>query len=139
MGSEMCIRDRFPEKNKKHLINASRKIDQWLSLTEKKGFKSCVVVLPYEMQISKNAKEYYRSINIKFEDDFINFSTQKILKKNLKDDKNFFFINSDGFKEKKVGKYFVFNKGDKIDFNHPNRFGHLVIAEEIYKKKVCQN
>ena len=128
----------FPEKNKNHLINASRKIEQWLSLTKKKGFKSCVVVLPYEMQISKNAKDYYRSINIKFEDDFTNFSTQKLLKKNLKDDKNFFFINNDGFKEKKVGSYFVFNKGDKIDFNHPNRLGHLIIAKEIYKKKICQ-
>ena len=129
----------FPKKNKIHLINASKKIDQWLSLTKKKGFKSCVVVIPYEMQISQDAKDYYKSINIKFESNFENFSTQKYIKEYLKDNKNFFFINKNGFKEKKVGSYFVFNKGDKIDFNHPNRLGHLVIAQEIYKKKICQN
>ena len=129
----------FPKKNNIHLINASKKIDQWLSLTKKKGFKSCVVVVPYEMQISQDAKDYYQSINIKFENNFENFSTQKYLKENLQDNKNFFFINKNGFKEKKVGSYFVFNKGDKIDFNHPNRLGHLVIAQEINKKKICQN
>ena len=123
----------FPKKNKIHLINASKKIDQWLRLTKKKGFKSCVVVIPYEMQISQDAKDYYQSINIKFESDFENFSTQKYIKENLKDNKNFFFINKNGFKEKKVGSYFVFNKGDKIDFNHPNRLGHLVIAKEEIK------
>ena len=129
----------FPKKNKIHLINASKKIDQWLSLTKKKGFKSCVVVIPYEMQISQDAKDYYKSINIKFESNFENFSTQKYIKEYLKDNKNFFFIDKNGFKEKKVGSYFVFNKGDKIDFNHPNRLGHLVIAQEINKKKICQN
>ena len=129
----------FPKKNKTYIINTSKKIDEWLSLTKRKGFKSCVVVLPYEMQISKDAKNYYKSINIKFEDDFVNFSTQKIIKESLQDDKNFFFIDNNGFEEKKVGSYFVFDKGDKIDFNHPNRSGHLVIAQEINKKKICQN
>ena len=83
----------FPRKNKIHLINASKKIDQWLSITKKKGFKSCVVVIPYEMQISRDAKDYYKSINIKFESNFENFSTQKSIKKNLKENKNFFYIN----------------------------------------------
>ena len=73
----------FPKKNKIHLINASKKIDQWLRLTKKKGFKSCVVVIPYEMQISQDAKDYYQSINIKFESDFENFSTQKYIKEIL--------------------------------------------------------
>ena len=129
----------FPKKNKTYLINASKKIDRWLRLTKQKGFKSCIVVIPYEMQISQDAKNYYQSVNIKFEDNFENFSTQIFIKENLKDNKNFFFINDDGFEEKKVGTYFVFNKGDKIDFNHPNRLGHLVIAQEINKKKICQN
>jgi hypothetical protein len=129
----------FPKKNKTYIINASKTIDAWLSLTRKKGLKSCVVVLPYEMQISKDAENYYKSINIKFEEDFVNFSTQKIIKKNLQEDKNFFFINNEGFDEKEIGSYFVFDKGDKIDFNHPNRSGHLVIAQQINKKKICQN
>ena len=43
-----------------------------------------------------------------------------------------------GFEEKKVGYYYVFNKGNKIDFNHPNRKGHLSIANEISKKRYAK-
>jgi len=129
----------FPEKNEKNLIAASEKIDQWLNDTKKKGFKSCVVILPYEMQISQNAAEYYQSIDIKFEKKFINFSTQNRIKKNLKNSEYFFIIDRAGFEEKNIGHYFVFDKGDKIDFNHPNREGHLSIAKEIFNKKVCQS
>ena len=129
----------FPNKNEKNIIEASKKIDQWLDLTQNKGLKSCVVVLPYEMQISNDAKNYYRSINIKFEKDFSNFSTQKSIKNHLKNNEHFFIIDKTEFEEKEVGYYFVFNKGDKIDFNHPNRKGHLSIAKEISKKKVCQS
>jgi hypothetical protein len=129
----------FSENNQKNIITVSNKIDKWLDNTQKKGFKSCVVVLPYEMQISKDAERFYRSINIKFEKNFVNFSTQKLIKKNLKNKERFFIINKDGFREKKVGHYFVFNKGDKIDFNHPNREGHFIIAKEINKKNICQN
>ena len=129
----------FSKKNNKHIVNASKKIDQWLEITKKKGFNSCVVILPYEMQISKNAENYYRSINIKFEKSFVNFSTQNLIRANLKNHKKLFIIDGNGFEEKKIGHYFVFDKGDKIDFNHPNREGHLVIAKEINKKNVCQN
>ena len=104
-------------------------------MTKKKGLQSCVIILPYEMQISNDAKNYYQSINIKFEKDFINFSTQKKIKNNLKNFDDFYIIDKAGFEEKKVGYYYVFNKGDKIDFNHPNRKGHLSIANEISKKK----
>lgn len=129
----------FPKKNSQHIIAASKVLDEWLDKTQKKGFKSCVVILPYEMQVSKDAANYYRSINIKFEDEFVNFSTQNLIKENLINHKKFYIINGERFKEKKIGNYFVFNKGDKIDFNHPNREGHLIIAREIDKKKICQN
>ena len=98
----------FPNKNEKNIIEASKKIDQWLDLTQNKGLKSCVVVLPYEMQISNDAKNYYRSINIKFEKDFSNFSTQKSIKNHLKNNEHFFIIDKTEFEEKEVGYYFVF-------------------------------
>ena len=47
--------------------------------------------------------------------------------------------DEDGFEEKNIGYYYVFDKGDKIDFNHPNRKGHFVIASEISRNKICQN
>ena len=91
------------------------------------------------MQISKNAENYYRSINIKFEKSFVNFSTQNLIRISLRNHRKLFIIDDNGFEQKKIGHYYVFDKGDKIDFNHPNREGHLVIAKEINKKNVCQN
>ena len=44
-------------------------------------------------------------------------------------------INS--FEEKEVGAYFVYNLGDKIDFNHPNRLGHKLIAQQINDRNIC--
>ena len=113
-------------------------INDWSASLQKAGIMTCVIVLPYEMQISNDAKNYYKSIGIKYDKSFENFLTQEILKGYLSK-KNNFFILKDGFLEKKRGYYFVFNKGDKIDFNHPNKNGHLVIAEQISKNQICQN
>ena len=125
------------KKNSSYFINASKSIEKWYFDLEKKGFKPCVIVMPYEMQVSKNASKYYKSIGIKFDKGFENFLTQKIIKNNLNNKVNFFILNN--FPEAEVGKYFVHNKGDKIDFNHPNRLGHLIIAQEIFKNNFCQN
>jgi hypothetical protein len=32
-----------------------------------------------------------------------------------------------------VGEYFVFNQGDALDWVHPNREGHRLIAEYLLK------
>jgi len=126
----------FPDKNDKAIANAAKAIDNWSINLKKLGILTCVVVIPYEMQISIDAKNYYNSIGIKFDKSFEKFKTQEILKENVS--KNLeFFILKEGFLEEKIGHYYVFNKGDKIDFNHPNRLGHKVIAEQISKNKVC--
>ena len=120
------------------IINAAKIINKWSQKLENEGFKTCVIIIPYEMQISKDASRYYKSIGIKFDDGFENFLTQELLKENFSKNLSFLIIK-DGFLEKKIGSYFVFNKGDKIDFNHPNKDGHYVIAKEIAKSKICQN
>ena len=30
-----------------------------------------------------------------------------------------------------VGEYFVYNLGDRLDWNHPNRLGHAAIAQML--------
>lgn len=127
----------FPERNRERIMFASKYINNWSSQLEKKGIKVCVVILPYEMQISENAKNYYKSIGIKFSKNFTNFMTQKIIKDNI-DSQIDTLILRENFINKKIGHYFVFNKGDKVDYNHPNRNGHQVIANEISKYKICQ-
>jgi phospholipase/lecithinase/hemolysin len=32
-----------------------------------------------------------------------------------------------------VGEYFVFNRGDALDWVHPNRAGHRLVAEYLLK------
>ena len=126
----------FPTKNVNHIINASKIINNWSSKMKNIGIQTCLVILPYEMQISRNASEYYKSIGIQFEENFEEFSTQKILIENLSSVSRPYFVK-DGFEEKNIGYYYVFDKGDKIDFNHPNRKGHFVIASEISRNKIC--
>ena len=103
------------------------------------GVKTCVLILPYEMQISENAAIKYKEIGVKFENAFLDFKTQKIFIDEFKDnsESEIHFLGKN-FDQKPVGHFYVFNKGDKIDFNHPNREGHFVIANEISKNKICQ-
>ena len=35
-----------------------------------------------------------------------------------------------------VGEYFVYNHGDKLDWNHPNRKGHVRLAEFLDERLV---
>jgi hypothetical protein len=41
--------------------------------------------------------------------------------------------------ENPIGTFYVFNRGDKIDFNHPNGKGHKELASEIASKKLCSD
>ena len=56
-------------------------------------------MLPYEMQVSTKAKNKYRNIVIKFEDEFINFYTQKLFiskfKESSKNDIYYLELNLD--------------------------------------------
>lgn len=35
-----------------------------------------------------------------------------------------------------VGEYFVYDKGDKLDWNHPNRAGHRAIADYLVAHEI---
>jgi len=39
----------------------------------------------------------------------------------------------DATRRVRVGQYFVFNRGDALDWIHPNRDGHRLIAEYLLK------
>jgi hypothetical protein len=42
----------------------------------------------------------------------------------------------DGYRaQAALGEYYVYDKGDKIDWNHPNRAGHRVIADYLIKER----
>ena len=127
----------FPSNNENIIFNSSKAINVWAKKLKNLNIQSCVVILPYEMQISKNAANKYGDLGVNFDEEFLNFKTQEIIKSSL-DDYIETLIIKDEFIENIIGTYFVYNKGDKIDFNHPNRQGHYIIAKEISKNKLCQ-
>ncbi len=102
-----------------------------------RGIDFCLVLLPYEMQVSRVAAQTYRELGIEWEDGFEDGSAQDIFKRYL----NFPVYDARdafaGAQEQPAGTYFVFDKGDKIDFNHPNRAGHARLAQGIETAKSC--
>ena len=98
-----------------------------------------MILLPYEMQISNDAAKTYRDLGIHWEDGFENGATQRLLKKDLR--VRHLYDGMDAFKglkeTAKTGEYFVYNKGDKIDFNHPNRAGHALLTKGLLKSHSC--
>jgi hypothetical protein len=100
----------------------------------------CTIILPYEMQISKDAAEEYRKIGVKFSDAFREFKTQKFFVEEYKKwtDIKIHWVG-EILPENPIGTFYVFNRGDKIDFNHPNGKGHKELASEIASKKLCSD
>ena len=98
-----------------------------------------IVILPYEMQISAEAERTYASHGIRWEDGFIERGTQDVIEEFFDPnfpvwDAYFAFVPQDGTnttdarEENAVGEFFVYDKGDTLDWNHPNREGHRKIA-----------
>jgi hypothetical protein len=116
---------------------AARVNDTFHDLRDK-GVQMCVVMSPYEMQISDDAARTYTGLGFKWEDGFLDGSTQKKLRAYLDKDLPV-YDGRDAFKDKsaKVGEDFVYNEGDKIDWNHPNRKGHALLAQGFINSGVC--
>ncbi len=127
-----------PEENLNDIKLAANNLSKLLENINLKSTNICVLILPYEMQISEDARKTYEELNIDFSKSFLDFKTQKLFIEEFEKESlieiNYLGLN---FKEKPVGTYYVFNKGDKIDFNHPNRIGHKVLAEEISQNNYC--
>jgi hypothetical protein len=96
-----------------------------------KGLKYCVLLLPYEMQVSEDAARTYGSLGFTWEDGFLAGSTQEVLRRYLSEADVSVFDLRAAFAGARlsVGDSFVYNKGDKIDWNHPNRTGHELMAK----------
>jgi hypothetical protein len=102
------------------------------------GVQMCVVIAPYEMQVSDDAARTYADLGFKWEDGFLKGSTQKKLRSYLDKDLPVY----DGLAafpdhSAKVGSLYVYNAGDKIDWNHPTRAGHAALAKGFLQSKTC--
>lgn len=129
----------FPDNNRQLIRDTAQRVNGIARALKKNGITFCVVVLPYEMQISKDAQKTYADLGIAWQPGFETGSTQRYLMESFDfapvyDGQKAF---SDVIETAKTGEFFVYNKGDKIDFNHPNREGHRRLAEGFIKSHTC--
>src|SRR5690606_40047935 len=90
--------------------------------------------------ISEEAARVYRGHGISWEAGFLEGSAQRMLVELLGPHMRVVdlmpaFIDlqqrEKSRRENGVGEYFVYDRGDKLDWNHPNRAGHRRIAEYL--------
>ncbi len=137
----------FPTKNLKIVKGTAERVNKLYRSLNKIGVSLYIIIMPYEMQISDEAARTYKASGITWEDGFLTGSTQKMLMKYIVPDVNIYnaygaFIHQDEEKRDKakirVGEYFVYNRGDKMDWNHPTGKGHKKIANYLVNCKIFQ-
>lgn len=131
--------EQFPEAHREVFAYATSKINRLGKELRAKGVHLIVVPLPYEMQVSSDAAETYRRMKFRWEPGFEQDGAQKMLAIGLDSMIPMFdpYYAFDGYWDKaRVGEYFVYNEGDKIDWAHPNRQGTKLIAEYLIKHNI---
>lgn len=135
----------YPHKSENVLEQTVKRINKIHGELKIQGVKLIVVLLPYEMQISKEAENKYKALNIKWENGFLDRGSQKLLIKYFDNDLTYYdafyaFVpknDIENYREvNKLGEYFVYNAGDKLDWNHPNRKGDLLIARFLIENRI---
>jgi hypothetical protein len=110
----------------------------WVSL-KRHEVDLCVVLFPYEMQISADAAARYQQDGVRWSSELLEDEPQKMILGRLSreivavDLAPAFHQSPEGRRPIGVGKYFVFNQGDALDWVHPNRDGHRLIADYLLK------
>lgn len=135
----------FPERHAEAIRQTAGRIDRFASALGEHGISLAVVILPYEMQISREAELEYEKDGIDWGPGFVGGETQRVLKESLAPglavyDAYYAFVDPDAVEASRarngLGEYFVFDQGDKLDWNHPNRAGHRKIADYLVAKEL---
>jgi hypothetical protein len=137
--------ERWPQRNAAVFDATAARVNGLGERLATRDVKLIVVIMHYELQISSEAEETYRRLGIEWEGEtFIDRGPQKALLERLTvatvlDAYDAFIDPEHAAADRSayaVGECFVYNRGDKIDFNHPNREGHRLIAEYIDRQDV---
>jgi hypothetical protein len=135
----------FPHKNVEVLRETAERIGHFDRTLAEQGVRLTVVFIPYEMQISDEAAREYHRLGIQWEEDFLAGSTQKLMAELLPDgvrwmDGRLAFLDSGqpnkSLEENRLGEFFVYDRGDKLDWNHPNRAGHRALARYLVDQEI---
>jgi len=127
----------FPTENEAIVRETTERVKALAGALAAQGRGFRVILLPYEMQISAEAADRYAALGVSWEPGFLERSTQKMIRAGLPDsipviDAYWAFVRPEDEAASRrangLGEYFVFDAGDKLDWNHPNRAGHVRIA-----------
>jgi hypothetical protein len=130
----------FPQQHADVVRETAERVTALADAIAAQGRLFRVVLLPYEMQISEEAARTYEEAGVAWEPGFLERSTQRALEDALPDrvatvDAYWAFVDpkdeAGSRRANGVGEYFVYNRGDKLDWNHPNRDGCRMIAEYL--------
>jgi hypothetical protein len=104
-----------------------------------RGVGLCVVIFPYEMQVSEDAAARYRRDGIHWSEALRQGEPQRMILSGLSPgtvavDLAPAFRPGPDEKPARVGEDFVFNQGDLLDWVHPNRRGHRLVADYLSEK-----
>ncbi len=120
----------YPAEHEDIINDVAQRFNRAQKRLAENGTQLCLVIFPYEMQVSDQAATTYSKMGFEWAEDFTDGSTQALFQSYLSVphvyDGMKAFADTD--KKSATGTYFVYNKGDKIDFNHPNRAGHAKLA-----------
>ena len=127
----------FPRANAGIVRDTASRITGLADAVVARGRRFTMVMLPYEMQISDEAARTYAEHGVVWESGFLERSTQQAIEAQLPErvhrvDAYWAFVDprdeAHSRGENGVGEYFVYDEGDKLDWNHPNRAGHARIG-----------
>ncbi|MCG3173096.1 MAG: hypothetical protein GMKNLPBB_01273 [Myxococcota bacterium] len=130
----------FPDQNRQVIVDTAARVRALADALKARGAELIVLLLPYEMQISADAAEQYARMKIQWDGErFLNRGPQEIIARELEGirviDAYHAFVdpaNVEASRRKyKIGEVFVYNKGDRLDWNHPTREGHKLIADYV--------
>lgn len=136
----------FPERNEEIILGSIQRINAFAQAMNERGARLCVLLLPYEMQISDEAARTYSALGIEWGPTFLDRGTQERILSHLSDDIEvldgyFAFVDPadvEGSRmENGLGEFFVYDKGDLLDWNHPNRAGHRKLAAYMVREGFC--
>ena len=129
----------FPEENETVVRETAQRINYLFEQLQRQGVTLEVVILPYEMQISDEAAAQFQTLGIRWDETFLDGGTQAMLMQYFDDDIPV-YNSLEAFQSLpgpvKAGEYFVHDKGDKLDWNHPTREGHALIAAYLIREGI---
>lgn len=135
----------FPRKYEQTIRQMAARVNRLKSALEQRGVEFIVLIFPYEMQISEAAARTYAAKGIRWEPEFLSGSTQRMIMAEFDPGTRCYnllnaFIDAEVAGKSResydVGECFVFDRGDRLDWNHPNREGHRLIAEYLIRQGI---